>query len=316
METGFMNRIIGLVLALVVGGLLVGGLLIPSIEGMTAPTLEKTNTGAYFTTPDEEEHTVIISDGVITYDDNECIWPNFSYFGSITLIAGADWCIRADAYNSTTQSCRIAIAGPPHTFDVLGVYGPGTDNSIIISINGTDVSIIPYTGDTAGTERTETDLLYTIADKGAYVMSYKPYLLKDTQIFGSIRNNSNASGADIFENVYGTIGDIENMTVEPLRLYKGSATPSTGDFSSNVFSADYENVTTNLYKLDKINQTFTIWDDSSATLAISYVIVPEKITYDNPAYIGSTNAVIMGVVSLLGIVALVVVAANGIRNKY
>ena len=316
METGFMNRITGLVIALVVGGLLVGGLLIPSIEGMTAPTLEKTNTGAYFTTPDDGEHTVIISDGVITYDDNECIWPDFSYFGSITLIAGADWCIRADAYNPTTQACRITIAGPPHTFDVLGVYGPGTGNSIIISINGTDVSIIPYTGDTAGTERTETDLLYTIADKGAYVMSYKPYLLEDTPIFGSIRNNNNASGADIFENVSGTLGDVENMTATELRLYKGSATPSTGDFAGNVFTADAANVVTNLYKLDKISQTFTLWDDSSATIYLSYLIVPETISYNNPAYIGSTNAVIMGVVSLLGIVALVVLAANGIRNKY
>lgn len=301
-------------------GLLVGVLVlacfIPSITAYTDETKTIKNTGSYFTTPDDGEHTIIIEDGVITFDDNECVWPNFSYFGSVTLMAGEDWCLRADSYNSTTQVCRITIAGPPHTFDVLGVYGPNTDTSIVITINGDDVSIIPYTGDVAGTERTPEGLLYTIADKGDYVMSYKPYLLEDTVIFGSIRNNNNSANADIFENVTGTIGDYENMTVSPLRLYKSTADPSTGDFTSNVFTVDTENVTSNLYKLDKINQTFTLWDDSSATIYLSYLIVPETITYDNPAYVGNVLSIIMQMLPLIIGVGMLMVGVAYFVTRY
>lgn len=300
------KRMIELTVGIVVGLVVFSAILMPVIHNNTDEYLTIKNTGAYFTTPDEGEHTVVIEDGVITFDDNECVWPNFSYFGSVTLMAGEDWCIRADAYNSSAQTCRIAIAGPPHTFDVLGVYGPNTGNSIVITINGDDVSVVPYTGDVAGTEKTREKLLYTIADKGDYVMSYKPYLLEDTVIFGSIRNNSNSANADIFENVEGTIGDYENMTATPLRLYKGTADPTTGDFTANVFTVDAENVTSNLYKLDKINQTFTIWDDSSATIYLSYLIVPETITYDNPAYVGDDLAGIIGVIPILIIAGLIV----------
>ena len=272
---------------------------IPSITAYTDETKTIKNTGAYFTAPDENEHTIIFDNGIITYDGKECIWPDFSYFGSIALMAGEDWCLRADAYNPTTQICRIVIAGPPHTFDVLGTYGPSSGTSLVISISGDDVSFIPYTGDVAGTERTRDGLLYTIVDKGAYVMSYKPYLLEDTPIFGSIRNNNNSANADIFENVSGTIGDVDNMTATALRLYKGAATPQTGDFTDNVFTADAENVTTNLYKLDKISQTLTLWDDSSTTLYLSYLIVPEVIVYDNPIYAGDTLSLVLDLLPLV-----------------
>ena len=263
-------KIISLIIGLVTGILLLSGLVFPMVSYSAAEDLTIKNTGAYFTTPDEGEHTIVITEHTITFDDKVCQWPDISYFGSIALMAGEDWCLRVDTYNPNTNNARALLAGPPHLFDVLLFIGPSyPNNTLTITISGDDVTFIPVVEGEASSERTREGLLYTIADKGSYVMSYKPYLLEDTPVFGSIRNNSNSANADIFENVSGTIGDVSNMTATALRLFKGSATPSTGDFTDNVFTADAENVTTNLYKLDKINQTLTLWDDSSTTLYLS-----------------------------------------------
>lgn len=305
METGFMNKITGLVIALVVGGLLVGGLLIPTVQGMTEKTLTHTNSGAYFTTPDGDEHTIVIDATTITFDGNACTYPDLSLYGSATAIIGEDWFLRLEKMSN--GNVQYVVAGPPQQYNNLGNSGSG---SISITITGDSAE---FTGPSGTLSR--TGVQYMIADTGEYVLSHDPCVKENTQFIAAIRNSSSV---DLFQIIRGSISDTANYESTACRVYK--FTPGeTGSISSSAYTVALSPYSGDLKKLDAITEqataTFTS-GDSELTITIDYIIVPVSIEYDNPAYIGSTNAVIMGVVSLLGIVALVVLAANGIRNKY
>lgn len=304
METGFMNRITGLVIALVVGGLLVGGLLIPSIEGMTATEATRTNTGAYFTTPDGGEHEIIISTDTITYDGKTCIYPDLGLYGSATALIGSDWFLRLERSGSGVS---FIVAGPNQQYDNLG---NSTNGNLTITINGESVNMTGPTNTIA-----KSTLQYTIADKGDYVLSHKPYVLENTTFIGGIRNNT--GNGDIFEIVSGTLNDPAGISTTSCRCYSNDL--GLGAVSSSEYTINLTPVAENLKKLAQIDQTAEITytgGTATANITIDYVIVPAKIVYDNPSYIGNTNAVIMGVISLLGIVALIVLAANAVKNKY
>lgn len=302
-------NLITIAVTLAIGVILIGSLLVPVISNYGDEEKSIKNTGSYFTTPDGGDHEIVITKGVITYDGEECAWPDLSLYGSVTLMIGTDWILRADnGTNPATDSIRYTIAGPPHNWTVLGAVDPASEDAVVITISDTDVS---FDGPSADT--TKQDLEYMIADKGDYVMSLKPYILDDTPIVAAIRNNSNTASSDTFEIIKGSVDDVANMTYTVCRNFISTETPSIGDITSSTFTADTTTYDGDLLKLDKITQVATMYNSAVATFTITYVIVPEVITYDNPAYVGYST--LFAMIPVLVITALVIVAAGVIYVK-
>jgi len=306
-----MNKFIQMAILAAVGVILVFSLCLPLVDSSTAETRTVHNTGAYFTTPDENEHTILIQHGQITYDGKPCAWPDLTLYGSANIAVGTDWMLRVDSgSNPATDTLRYVFAGPPYQWNPIGTVNPATDDVLTIVLNGDSLTatIGNSTFSRVGTE-------FIICDKGDYVLSQNPYLLSDTQITAAIRNNYNTANTDTFEIVRGTVGDVENMTVDICRNVNSSlpASDQFGDIVNSVFTVETKQIDGDLLKLDKITQVATMWFTppegagytNVATFTITYVIVPETITYDNPDYVGGTMASMLNLVPLMLVVSLV-----------
>lgn len=285
----------------IVGILLLTALVIPVLSFSTDETTIRTNTGSYFTTADEGEHTIVFSADSISFDGATFDYPIGFGEGSArnaTLMIGEDWILRAD-----NNMKRLVISGPPQDFDNLGNLSSG---DITATISGTDVT---FTMADSSTE-TRTGLEYVIADKGDYVMTYNPYIVEDTPIIAGIRSQTATPNTDVFEIIEGSVGDIENMTYTTCRAYVPDNTPTTGVITASTFTADTTEITTNLLKLDKITQVASLFSGDDITITITYVIVPVEIEYENPSYVGNQNATILNLIPLLITIGLILVIVN------
>ena len=297
METGFMNRITGLVIALVVGGLLVGGLLIPSIEGMTATEKTFENEGSPFMLADSGNHTIIIgmdanSNITITTDGETDIVPDLSLYGSATILYAEDSFIRllsngnVMAYGKTSNS----------TYDNATLGNASTE--VTITISGTTATF-----DVSGSDRTIDNVQAFIAHEGTYALTTTPYIKDDSVIYGAgLTPSGGISGALCF---YGTIEDITAKGLWPSGRIAKIDTINTKDIAEYV-------------GLQEITSVVLAWGDGAydQSATYTYFLAPASITVDLSHPMTPTQIAMFGVISILGIVALVVVAANGIRNKY
>ena len=286
------NDLIKLVVGVIVGALMLSAILTPMIHASTDETITIKNEGAYFTTPDEGDHTLVFGFEQVTVDGVTVPYPIGFGTGSArnaTAIIGTDWMFRLDS-----NMLRLLIAGPSQDFKVLGNV---RDSEITLTISGDSLT---YTLNDV--ENTLDGVRYYLAPAGDMVLCYNPYIKEDTQIIGGIRNNSNTAGADVFEIVEGSVQD--GFTATTCRTYISTSTPTTGTFTSE-FDVDTTTVTTNLLKLTSINQTATFWNDATADITISYLLAPAEIEYNNPDYVGDNIAQILGVIPILVTVGLI-----------
>lgn len=310
METGFMNRITGLVIALVVGGLLVGGLLIPSIEGMTATEKTYENEGyAYMTSDDSisrayvydgstltvngkempistNNHTLLVADGAITLREQ---WNGISVFGS--SLGNAYWGTVAASFEFT-------------------VYNGELTGTLAISGGQTGTISISY-----------ENIWMAVPEKSDYILTdytTPVYMLKDSELYAcgissNIKNSDNTTISAKLE-ITGSIGEGFNATIKGRSDQTGTITLGEVAINDSAISGVKD-----VYQLDSLSvtATYTLDEDSWDTeLSYSSYIVPAKITAELSQHLDATQIAMFGVISILGIVALVVVAANGIRNKY
>lgn len=315
METGFMNRIIGLVLALVVGGLLVGGLLIPSIEGMTATEKTFENEG-YFKLDkitDSEEHIItwdytnpyiFVVDGVdVTIPFGSTNDPVYPY----SVISAENWALR---FISTNAGVRIdlAVFGQQNSL-IWGTSTVDEKNATFTFNNG--VATIARS-DNATTTQTYDYAFIPSAD-GAYCMkkgNVDAFLNKDSEIFATGRTGGIFNGTTVNLNL-NVKADVENGAAVNI-IY-----PTTGyTISNETVNNVVENSYLDLYKFSNVSFTITDTDGYTYNAVYGQVIIPAKVTSELTNHMDATQIAMFGVISILGIVALVVVAANGIRNKY
>lgn len=295
METGFMNRITGLVIALVVGGLLVGGLLIPSIEGMTATETTFENEGIYYIVDDSTSHTLVFDDQKVIVDGKEVNHPNGEYTVLATddllfrLTSGGERLQLRGALNGSVASCNITIADGT----VSGSY-----------VNPSD--------QTTSIERAYTSYWLATSDE-------EPLIMKAYSGTAHIKDDSVVMGRGLTRLMTGTNTDVwEYMTIDATVNGGVTINPITGftysDIQLNVTPVEGYN---GLYSFGSITFTAT-HTDSGATTNVTYtaVILPAEVTAEKSQHMDATQIAMFGVISILGIVALVVVAANGIRNKY
>ena len=320
METGFMNRITGLVIALVVGGLLVGGLLIPSIEGMTATETTFENEGYY--TMDALDAT---TESTITWEKSnidilnvngtDIDMSNFVGSGhtSFTLIGGESIVLRYEKTSSTFAGIQgYGVGGRYISFHSNSVDTVGDKLTITVSNGAVNVatngeSPINYDfNDVAG-------FIINPAGTGNYAVMKRADIpanvLGDSSVY--LIGVSVAAGPNAIA-LYG-VGSVDDG-VDISTVYKPNSI-TTVSYSEPV--ATYTEVAgyDDLYKLDKYQFTIT-YDTSTYDATYSYFIVPAEVTAEKTHQMDATQIAMFGVISILGIVALVVVAANGIRNKY
>lgn len=288
METGFMNRITGLVIALVVGGLLVGGLLIPSIEGMTEPEKTIINKGANYALYElGETHTITFTADSMITDGVAQPLPDTSVYGAATVAYGAGGMIRYHTNGYLAWWGNVYGEGSNRSL------GPAVNITLNIDENGTLLS------DGASTNRGFTGTVMYANPAGNLALSYNPYVVEDSHIYG-------AGATDVAGVSYGVMwdGTVSEITVSPTY-------PPAQDFGE--VTVNTTNPATNLLKITSVVIPDTT---AGADFTYTYFFAPKEITYDNPLQLDATQIAMFGVISILGIVALVVVAANGIRNKY
>lgn len=287
METGFMNKITGLVIALVVGGLLVGGLLIPSVSGIqdtVGDKITKSNQvyDAYYTAPDSDYELTISNEGFIANGATLSNTYAQGVFANSFVV---------QLHTPTDENNLGYVMGKndetPTYFDKTEEYRiTFADNAIVINKTGVSEPVFTeqYTWAYAicGAETKAawgtithigTDPTYILSDKQVYISGY--YYTGENDTFYSYHDGVTYSG------------DYEGTAAINKTLVDG---------------------TTDIYQIDGL--TVTIGDESFTPFLI---LVPLSVT--GHATTG-TYVVMFGVISILGIVALVVVAANGIRNKY
>ena len=305
METGFMNRIIGLVIALAVGGLLVGGLLIPSIDGMTATEKTFENTGYFYLEEysgdniaysafwdHEHPKQITVNDEVIPLDYTDNV--------NVSVILDGDYFLR---YQPNTSGGSVSLYQSTYGL-IHATVNDGTDMTVTYSDGVMTVSNGTATRDIT------TNFFYSISNDGPFVMkktNTSVYMNGDSIIYGAGRTSV---GTDIVGTlVSGTLDDVD------VTIWRGSAT--VRDVTVNKTAVNGYN---DLYKFDSVvfvvDDTLEDNPTTEQTITYSYVVVPASVTAELSQHMDATQIAMFGVISILGIVALVVVAANGIRNKY
>lgn len=314
METGFMNRIIGLVLALVVGGLLVGGLLIPSIEGMTATekTLENEGYLKMTSIAADDTTTYVIEWDVTTPNvmtvNNEPVELNLANApAGVSVIFDNDWGCRANVTNGAITSISYIPNAGNTTVASSTLVCTLSEGSMTLVADGTTTRTEDYT------------VAYIPNANGAFVMKNSTttaYILEDSELigFGISAVNYAPSGSGqrgiIFD------GSIEDGITPNIWRPPTDTTSTITDVEIN---ATQDGKYIGIYKLSNITMVFNHVDEdqtAQTNLTYSYFLVPSSVTAELTQHLDATQIAMFGVISILGIVALVVVAANGIRNKY
>lgn len=303
METGFMNRIIGLVLALVVGGLLVGGLLIPSIEGMTATEKTLENKGYFHMEKYGTDTDITIvwdpTDAKSITVNGEKYNPNTPVNQFVNVAIGDDWYFR---YADGGANTYVQVS-----YDGLNqVVGSNSDNQTVTVTCSNGSATITKGATTQTMDYTE---LYVISgDEGKYVMknaTESVYMAANTE-FTALGTTAIGEGKAVLK----IVGDVGNgATVEVIASNPVGATISDIEVNATALT-DYRG-----YSLTTVTFTITA-DEVDYPATYSYFIVPASVTLELSQHMDATQIAMFGVISILGIVALVVVAANGIRNKY
>lgn len=298
-------KIIALIVGLVTGILLITGIVSPLVATGTAEEITKENTGSYYTTPDEDDHTLIFTNQDYAVVDGVNVdYPEGFGTGNqknVTVMIGTDWMLRLD-----NGYARLIAAGPNNGYAQENISSSGLE----VTISGSDVTFT-----ISGSTKNLTGLQYYLAPEGDWVLCYNPYIKEDTTLIGGIRgsgNNSNNIGYDIFEVVTGSVADGFEATNCRAILF---TSPSTFPTITSVFEANTAEVVTDLLKLTSITQDVTFDDESTATITISYLLAPKTIVYDNPAYVGAGNMALLAVLPIIALIVLIAYAAYSIRGR-
>lgn len=310
----FANKITGYVLALVLGAILVGGLLIPTVQGMTETDSTFENKGIFNAkTIDESTEMTLTFDpmtdpNIITVDGVDIDMSNTpTTYGSVTVVFTDDWFARYVVANGA-----------------LAIYKCGTSSSA--AIGGASVSNeltlnITISGGSATITFGETTLNYSVAGDGLAICSDKgDYVIKTTTDIAYVNSDSTVYGVGRTDRALGpgtsssfnamvkaSVDDgVTPIEYSPQYTWNDNRTVNATENSSYI----------DLYELTGF--TFNLVDNDSVEHAVNYnqIFVPATVTAEKSWHLDTTEIAMFGVISILGIVALVIVAANGIRNKY
>lgn len=299
METSYVNKITGFVIALVLGAIMVGGVLAPTVAGIqdSQITTYTNNVVANMTfkLDGNDDYNLTTSPSVTTWTINGETINMYDVGGSIVI----------------TDKCR---------FDKNGGYLALFDASGARIVNmsaATNKASLDYTAST----KTFTVTTYNGYGDDAEQTNEYTYSVENILYFipggnyGAIQTGGdpdityyvNELSQVIAGGAY-TTGDLDtSYFAEGLTVYVGNASYTATS------SANSQQVIDGVIKGSSFAITVTD-GEASETFTPYTVFVPLKVTgHTDNQIIYNT---MFGVITLLGIVMLVVFAANAVRNKY
>lgn len=294
MET---KNLLTLTITLVVGIILAGSLLMPVLNTYDEPTRTYLNEGVPYALIDSEdttEHIIVIdADGVTC--DGEIIDASTYLTGDYTLVFGEHSILRYSPSNG-----RVVFggsSGPDTSSAFTDFRTASSEETLTITIVGDELTTV-----NGETTYTITDNWAYICTEGAYRYCVNPCVTATDRIIGGGVTYSPFSSATVicFD------GTIEEITAKVAR-----ANPAATIDEVRVSTSP---VSGNLVKIDAIYFDCT-QSDTDKTATYTYFLAPEKITYNNPEYIGDSYAAILGALPILVIVALVMMAAGALYLK-
>lgn len=305
----FVNKITGYVLTLVLGAILVGGLLIPTVEGI------QTNIGEEITLTNDSKIVLreiedgdvlrltrtVDSAGVGTdvWDLNGDTLSNLdqsSLSWNVGLISDA-WYVQIKVQSIVSATAYKMDQANPSSGQI-DFGGAGTTEGVYVTTFTASEGVITYTSRTG----TTIDLPYTW---GYVICNYEEgdYYSAETGGAGICKTVEDL----ILCGAY-TTGDLDTMYA----YHGGETYVSNSSYTMNVNTQlTKHSGTTDIYDIT----TAVIMSDgeNEETFTPYRIFLPYEVTGHESS---GTYYVMFGVVALLGIIMLVVVAANAIRNKY
>ena len=303
------KHILGLLVAIVIGVIMVGSLLAPTIDTYSDKELTVENTGMPYTEAGGD-HTIILTTDGITYDGEAVDMTQFpGSFNTYTLVYGQESFVRWGITNALTASDADGL----RTFNITA------GNTITIVLTETTVTV---TTTASSQSFTADDVLYHISPTGGdYVLALNPYVSDDDEVYAAGDTYFTGTGrpAPIRLWIVWT-GELEEITVNA-NGFNGSGYTAVAITDTTV---NIDNVKSNLYRYDSVvfnyTATATVEDvstDYPLTSTYTYFLAPAEVSYDNPAYLGSEYEGLLGaivVIAIAGLLLLIVGAVVRRRN--
>lgn len=301
------NKLIGAVVAIATAVILIGSVLVTTLDRYDDETRTYTNDGMPYAAADSDDHTIVITADTITVDEEELDLTLFPEgFTQYTLVFTSDGdFIRID-YDA--DATRIVSSS-------LTTFLLNSGETVTIAISGTDATIT--SSDTTVSSASMDNVAYYISSEGDYVMSLNPCVTSESAIIGAGQTNFGTSaGLPAYTFTYASwSGTVESVTAAIVYLASSATYSAYSIASTEVNTTAVEG---NLVRIDSVllNYSLTSSDvDYSVTATYTYFLAPATVAYDNPEYVGSTYAGLIAVIPIMVIVGLVAATAVFITRR-
>lgn len=294
MET---KNLIGVFMTITVGVILIGSLLVGVVNGYADEELTYTNDGVSFVAIDDQEHTMIITNNEgtpeITVDGIEVEQPAYAFSNQSTVIYGEDGLLRVWKVNDLTR-LRVQAS-----------------ERIAVNLNDGESATITFDA-TNITMGNKTVAIKPIAylGNGDYSQLVKPVVKSDSNIILAGLTEG-VGGVNSQYVVLCGEGTIDNLTVKCVDFTLTDTSITVTDVSADVQTTDLGN---GLYRIDDIVITTTFSDSSTFDAHYSYFLGPAEFQYNNPNYLGSASAAMLGAVIVVCIVAIMMIAVRAVNR--
>lgn len=290
------------IIIVVVSVILAGVLVIPVIQDVTASEDTFTNEGAFnygIFTPDDEYTLNYSSDGKITVNDVDV--PSFNTDRAYSVIASENFTAR---YGVTGGNYYMQCIGVDQNNAVFADGGV----SATVTISGGKLSVSWTSSTDVTTTKTVvfSEMYAIVPTEDQAVMKYSTeevYIKGDSQIY--------ATGITTVV-TWRNIIHFEGTYEDGITISSPDLTGAT--FDNVVWNVEPVNGYIDLYRLTSIEFDIT-YEDTTVHATYSYFGVPSEITAERSNHMNSSQAVIMGVVSVLVLVSIVMVAVRMISGR-
>lgn len=281
-----MDNYIKILVSVLVGCLLVG-VMVPVIGSMTSTEATYTNHGsAYSLYEMGDTHTITFTADSMITDGVAQPRPDTSRYGSATIAYGSGGLIRLVSNGGIQWWGSVSGEGSNR------YIGPSTTTTITISETG----VCTASGD--NNSRSFSGTIMYANPSGNLALTYNPYVLEDSQIYGCGTTTVDAITYGIYWD-----GTVEGITANAI-------VPPTQNFGDIIVNTT--NPYTDLLKVDSVviaNET------AGENFTYTYFFAPKEITYDNPQYVGVTLSSILDLLPLLAGVCLLMIGVAYFINR-
>lgn len=277
-----MNKILGAIIGVTLAIIVLGSVVVSSVNEYTTEKYTYYNEGIPYAVPDDDSHEIVVSydgaDYIVTVDGTVSEVPDLT--DGAVLIA-------CEKINLVLSSSGAINGNGANSAGVVSGYSLGTvdeNTTITLSISGDEVTSGSYTFN---------NILAFICPAGDYVYCSNPSInYNESGLIFAISKFTISGSIVAYVSAYGTA---ESMTGT---VHRGAVTLDSIEVNTT-------DVTGGLATVDEIVFNF-IYNGVEYPRSSTYLIVPAEVVYDNVLYLGSVNAGLISILPLILVCAVVV----------